>query len=128
MYNKTLLIFGLALIFLAPLVHFVHYFTPENSIPIRYYANLKDFVWMMMFHTELMLTSIGFVIVALFKKRYILLLGLSPIIHSFIDLSLNVWVDKNKDLWIIHPITYGVFACVQTLLILFWVSKNKWYD
>jgi len=127
-YNKNLLIFGLGLIFLAPLVHVVHYFTPEASFPIRYYANLKDFIWMMASHSELMLTSIGFVIVALFRKKLTILLGLSPIIHSFIDLSLNVWADKNKDLWIIHPITYGVFACVQTLLILFWVSKNDWND
>lgn len=125
-HNRYLLIFGLGLIFAAPLLHLLHYFTPTTSIPLQYYANLKDFVWMMLSHTELLLTAIGFVIVASFKKNFIILLGLSPIIHSLIDLSLNVWVEKNKDLWIIHPITYGVFACVQTLLILFWVYKNDW--
>ena len=77
-------------------------------------------------HTELLLTSIGFVILTLFRKKFIFLLGLSPIIHSLIDLSLNIMVEQNKDLWIIHPVTYGVFACVQTLLILFWVYKNDW--
>jgi hypothetical protein len=123
--DKTLLILGLGLIFAAPLVHVVHYFVPETPFPIQYYAHLKDFIWMMMSHTELMLTVIGFVIVASFKVNYIHLLGLSPIIHSMIDLSLNVWVETNKDVWIIHVITYGSFVCVQTLLIIFWISKNK---
>ena len=125
--NKDL-IFGVGLIFAAPLLHVLHYFTPATPIPHQYYHYLKDFLWMMVPHTELLMTAIGLVIVASFRKKWIILIGLSPILHSIIDLSLNAFPKEDNDLWIIHPISYGSFIIIQMVLIYLWVKNNDWNE
>lgn len=117
---------GLFIMFSAPLIHFVHFYASTEPFEHPYYQTIQDLVWVEIGHTELILTLVGYAITTSYQSKHWIYLVIPVIVHCVIDFSLNAVSTDVHDLWIVHKITYGAFACVQGIGTMFYISKNEW--